>query len=127
MNERAEYIIPKVCERCNSENIVTRVIYDKGITKYVCLDCGYDRALPKEANLKKRTNTTINHWALQTIKHQPYCRICGSKENLCAHHIIPVSHSRKYMYCETNGITLCQKCHYLVHNKESDNLSREYV
>lgn len=121
MSDSAEYLIPKKCEVCGSENIAVRVIFDKGITRYVCLDCNNSRSVPKESNLKKRVNTSLSHWAARTIGHHPFCVICGSKEDLEAHHIIPVSHSRRFMHVDTNGITLCKRCHYLVHNKEEEN------
>lgn len=120
MTNKAEYRVPTVCERCGSENIAIRAIFDSQIVRYICCDCGNGRSLPKEENLKKRTNTTLNNWALQVKKRQPFCVICGSKEGLEAHHIIPVSHSKRYEYIDTNGISLCKKCHYLVHNKESE-------
>ena len=113
----SEYVLPRECEMCGADDIAVRVLYDKNITRYICMNCGYGRSLPKESNLKARTNTTLNHWAIRIIKFHPFCAICGSKDNLQAHHIIPVSHSRKYMYEDTNGITLCAKCHYLIHNK----------
>lgn len=115
-----EYVMPKKCEACGSENIVIRVIYDKEITRYKCLDCRYSRSVAKESNLKKRTNSQINHWAEQVKKHHPYCVICGAKDNLEAHHIIPVSHSRRFRFLSTNGITLCHECHHLVHNKDEE-------
>lgn len=118
MIDRAEYIIPKRCESCGSENIVTRVIYGSGITRWVCMDCGTSESVAKVSNLKKRNNTTVNHWAQRVIKRHPFCVICGSQDNLEAHHIIPVSHSRRYMYYDTNGITLCHDCHQLVHHRE---------
>jgi ssDNA-binding Zn-finger/Zn-ribbon topoisomerase 1 len=118
MNE-ANYIIPKECEDCGSDNVIVRVIYDKGITRYMCLDCGSSRSIAKSENLKRRSSTPLNHWSKRVIRHHPFCNICGSKENLEAHHIIPVSHCRgtysHYMYLDTNGITLCKKCHSLVH------------
>lgn len=126
MNEdRSEYIIPSQCECCGSSNIAVRVLWNKGITRYVCVDCSYARSVAKEINLKKRTNTSVSTWAARTIKHHPFCVICGSKDDLEAHHIIPVSHSRKYMYVDTNGITLCKRCHYLVHNKATDERREE--
>lgn len=124
---KAEYIVPKRCEDCGSENIAIRVIYDTGVTRYICLDCNKSRSLPKQENLKKRNNGTVNRWALQVIKRHPYCTICRSTDRLEAHHIIPVSHSRKYMYIPENGITLCKQCHDLVHNtdKSFENSLRE--
>ena len=114
----SEYILPKECEVCGSDNIVVRVLYKTELVRYVCLDCGHSRSLPKQENLKKRVNTSLNNWAARIIKHHPFCSICGSKENLEAHHIIPVSHSDRHKYLDTNGITLCKQCHYLVHHKE---------
>ena len=114
----AEYTMPKECEGCGSENIKVRVIYDQGLTRYFCEDCGWSRSLPKEKNLKKRRGNTNNHWASFIVRKYPFCTICGSKESLEAHHIIPVSHCATYAYSCTNGITLCKKCHWLVHNKE---------
>lgn len=118
MNENSsEYIIPKECEVCGSDNIAVRVLFDKGITRYFCLDCNNQRSVAKQKNLRKRTNTSVNHWAARVINHHPFCTICGSKEELEAHHIIPVSHSRDFMCVDTNGITLCKQCHLLVHKR----------
>ena len=117
----SEYILPAECEACGSENIAVRVCYDSGITRYVCLDCGFSRSLPKTENLKKRSNTSLFGWAKRIKDTSPYCHICGSKEDLEAHHIIPVSHDSTYKYSPTNGIVLCKRCHYLVHNKNKQD------
>ena len=117
---REEYNMPTRCENCDSDNLTIRFIFDadKCIAKYICNDCGHDRSIAKNKNLVKRNNTSFSNWACRTIKHHPFCWICGSKEDLEAHHIIPVSHSWKHAYLDQNGLTLCRKCHYLVHNKE---------
>lgn len=114
-----EYIFPHQCEECGSENIVVRVLYDKKIVRYFCPDCGNSRSIPKASNLRRRTNTTLSHWAQQVIKNHPFCAICGSKENLEAHHIIPVAHCERTKFTPTNGIALCRDCHYLAHHKEA--------
>lgn len=120
-NEVAHYNLPKTCPRCGSEKIVARVLYDRKILRYLCLDCGYSDSVAKEENLQKRVNSSLNSWRWRVIKHQPWCAVCGSKEDLEAHHIIPVSHvtkSRELILTDTNGITLCKRCHHLVHNRE---------
>lgn len=120
MGNSDDYALPSKCESCGSEDISVRVIWDKGIVRYVCRNCTNARSLPKQSNLKKRTNTTISNWAKQITAMHPFCTICGSKESLEAHHIIPVSHSREWMYKYTNGISLCKRCHYLVHHKKEN-------
>lgn len=116
-----DYYAPKECEICGSENIVVRIIVkDDGWAqlRWICLDCGHSNAIAKAKNLERRENTSVSRWAMQVRKTNPSCKICGSQEDLEAHHIIPVSHSKKYMYWPSNGITLCKRCHWLVHNKE---------
>lgn len=120
--ESADYKVPDKCEACGSHNIIVRALImsnNRLMVKYVCSDCGYDIALPKTKNAAKRSNSTINHWAQQVVKRQPSCTICGRSDNLEAHHIIPVSHSLTHKYNPANGITLCKRCHWLVHNKEA--------
>lgn len=113
----AKYKIPKICEYCGSDDLLVSIADNLSVSCF-CQDCHQIVGIAKQENLKKRTNSTLNHWALRRIKFTPYCYICGSKENLEAHHIIPVSNSREYAYQDTNGITLCQRHHWLVHNKE---------
>lgn len=118
-----EYLIPKACEECGSENIKVRVLYDKQITRYLCMDCSMQRSIAKVSNLKRRNNTTLNRWASSVVNSHPFCSICGSKENLEAHHIIPVAHLpelSKLKYAGTNGMCLCKKCHFLVHHKATE-------
>lgn len=117
MEGGSEYIMPRNCERCESSNLAVRVIKEHEIVRYMCLDCGYSRSLPKEENLKMRINTSVNNWARQVVKRHPFCEICGSKDGLEAHHIIPVSNDPFYAYTPTNGITLCKKCHWAAHHK----------
>lgn len=124
MKGMGEYLVPESCEACESKNIHIRVIYESGICRYICEDCGYSRCLPKQENLKARYKSSMHNWAKQIIKFRPYCAICGAQEELEAHHIIPVSHSKEYAYMYTNGLTLCKKHHYLVHHTE-DGLKNE--
>lgn len=115
----SDYVIPKKCEKCGSENIFVRVLANADMVRYCCNDCNYNRAVAKEENLAKRTNTPLEHWAKRVKNRFRYgCVICGSYEGLEAHHIIPVAHSEKYKYWDSNGVMLCKKCHWLAHHKE---------
>ena len=120
-NSLNNYRVPKRCEYCGSENVMMRVCWNARQIRTFCPDCGNGRAIPKEENLAKRTNSSLSHWSFQVRKKSPQCAICGETDRakLVAHHIIPVSHDpeNKYKYKPENGITLCEKCHFLVHNK----------
>lgn len=118
----AHYIIPKACEWCGSENIAVKVIYDKGICRYVCLDCGESRSIAKQRDIRINHNrckgARQKNWSYQVKKLRPCCTICGATENLEAHHIIPVANAPMYAFEITNGITLCSSCHRLVHKRD---------
>lgn len=43
------------------------------------------------------------------------CRLCGSEENLNAHHLTPYNDRPDLMFVESNIITLCRKCHIQQH------------
>ena len=116
------YQIPKSCTFCGSSDIVLKnlIMSNSCVSLQVwCNDCQGFRTLPKEENIRKRNNGMLNKWAMRVKERDNNtCVVCGSVENLQAHHIIPVSHTEKYKYTIANGITLCKKCHYLAHYKE---------
>ena len=48
----------------------------------------------------------------QSILHRDgCCKLCGSKDGLTVHHIIPVTQFKSAAFMEMNGITLCWECH----------------
>jgi len=51
------------------------------------------------------------------IKNNPTCAVCGKKENLTVHHIVPVHIDESRELDEKNLITLCQgktmNCHFI--------------
>lgn len=58
-------------------------------------------------------------WKKQVLKDCNYmCQICNSKENLHCHHIIPVKLEPMFSLDLTNGMVLCQSCHYRYGHKE---------
>lgn len=115
------YKVPSCCRKCGSTDIMIKaLIMDNGAMSCQahCLECGDWYNLPKQENLLQRNNSPLARWA-NNVKYRDgrKCVICGRDVNLEAHHIIPVSHSRKYVYDENNGITLCKDCHWLVHHR----------
>jgi len=52
-------------------------------------------------------------WHEVVLKQDNYeCQICGSKKDLCCHHIIPVKIEPIFALDPDNGIVLCKECHY---------------
>lgn len=44
------------------------------------------------------------------------CVVCGSKENLQAHHLLEKHYYPQFANNTDNGITLCRECHRAAHN-----------
>lgn len=73
-------------------------------------------------------------WQNEIKKRDKFCQMCGSKNELEAHHIVSVNEminkyniktrddaiSCKEFWELKNGITLCKKCHYKLEGKKYD-------
>jgi 5-methylcytosine-specific restriction endonuclease McrA len=66
-------------------------------------------------------------WSAKVIERDNIqCKLCGSDENLNAHHIEPVRNCKlEILFDVNNGITLCRKCHLRIHLKE-ENYKEEF-
>lgn len=81
-----------------------------------CINCGNYQMQQMPHNANARTNTNLSKWSFAVrYRDEEKCTICGSTENLNAHHIVPVSIDRSKMYDVENGICLCKNCHDFVH------------
>lgn len=68
-----------------------------------------------------RYTSEYNIWRKKCLKRDDYtCQICGTKENLCVHHIKPYAKYPKLATNVNNGITLCKKCHIEEHRRMKD-------
>lgn len=73
--------------------------------------------------LREETGFKINNrqspkavaWA-KKVKKIGRCEVCGSKENLHAHHIVPWECSIKGRLDLKNGQCLCKSCHKVMHD-----------
>lgn len=82
-----------------------------------------DRFKELMAEVKEATGFKVNNrydskvitWA-KKVKKAGKCNMCGSKENLVAHHIVPWEYSIKGRTDINNGMCLCKECHKTVHN-----------
>ena len=102
--------------------------YAASILMHMILKENYSGFIEK---LKEVTGYKVNNrqsgravtWA-KKIKARGKCEVCGSKEDLVAHHIIPWSCSIKGRFDLNNGQCLCGACHKMMHN---DDLWIEYM
>lgn len=77
-------------------------------------------ALVKEATgfkINNRQDSKVITWR-KKVKKIGKCEMCGSKERLIAHHIVPWEYSITGRTDINNGMCLCRDCHRLVHSVE---------
>lgn len=67
--------------------------------------------------INNRNSSKAIVWS-KKIRKIGKCQICGLKENLVAHHIIPWEYSISGRTDISNGQCLCEKCHKMMHNDE---------
>lgn len=120
---RIDYTFPPCCPSCESRNLRVGLCFkDDSVlftqARWVCVNCGDSDALRKVDTAKKRTNHRLTTWAGAVKRRDDYkCVICGSFEDLHAHHLIRFADSEEDRYRIGNGITLCKACHERVHKE----------
>jgi hypothetical protein len=65
--------------------------------------------------VNNRSDSAVLAWA-KKVKKAGRCEICGSYDNLEAHHIIPWQYSVTGRTDVSNGQCLCKECHKMMHN-----------
>lgn len=70
-----------------------------------------------------RNSSRVIVWK-KKVKKIGKCEVCGTKEDLVAHHIVPWAYSIKGRTDVKNGQCLCQDCHKMMHN---DDLWIDYM
>lgn len=85
----------------------------------------------KAQPIDKRDRSTIQYvsWRRKVFERDNYtCQKCGEKGGvLNAHHIVHWALCAEKRYEVSNGITLCEKCHRLVHLEERNNGKKKNV
>lgn len=71
--------------------------------------------MTKSINRGSKKNQT---WIRLVYERDSYqCQVCGEKEKIVAHHIIPWDKNESLRFDVKNGQTLCRKCHNIHHSK----------
>jgi hypothetical protein len=129
----------KICEGCGclmvhkSPQPITSFLLQKFCTK-TCADENGLRYFGEEnkkykGDAARRKNRTSQHsrWATKVIQRDLYkcmrCGVSGEDATLQAHHIFPFELFPAKRNEISNGITLCSKCHWEVH----DTLEEKYI
>lgn len=120
-----DYLIDKskIYYQENKEHVKQRVrktnkIWSKNNPeKRLEINIRYLRRLGKPFNLTSYGyQYSLIHWSAAIKKLDNYmCKLCDSRENLNAHHIMPKSEYPELSLDLDNGITLCVKCHETTH------------
>lgn len=66
----------------------------------------------------------LMNWSLSIKKRDKCCKICGSTENLIAHHILYKNQHPELSLDLYNGVALCSQCHYDYHNLNGWNIDK---
>lgn len=66
---------------------------------------------------KKRNNYSYRMWRKSVVERDGKCVLCGSKENLVAHHIKPFALFPEERTEIDNCVTLCDPCHKKLHKE----------
>ncbi len=67
----------------------------------------------KKTRLRSKADKLWYHKYLK-----PCCEICGKKYPLQAHHFFYKSQYGHLRYSKANHITLCQRCHFILHHQD---------
>ena len=76
------------------------------------------RIPPWERNNRQKNNLKHRAWRIEIFKRDDYiCQICGQHGGkLEAHHIKSFKEYESLRYVNSNGVTLCKKCHKEIHD-----------
>ena len=75
--------------------------------------------LDKRRDKLDRRCSQYRNWRKEVLKRDRYkCTICNSSKDLEAHHIKEFSKYRNLRFKVSNGLTLCKRCHKLMHKKK---------
>ena len=104
----------QIIERCEQYNIRSRnnTFYTTRSIQNICMK--YFPEVRKYRKPNRDNEKRRDHFAFIRDHQKERCSMCGSKENLEWHHMVPLSMGGET--CEENMIVLCRKCHKKVTN-----------
>jgi 5-methylcytosine-specific restriction endonuclease McrA len=127
------------CAKLLSPSPETRVKISKTLQQKYVTDIGFKERVNAARNIPKgeqhwnwkggvtpltqktRTSEGANAWKLAVFHRDQYkCRMCGSKDNIQAHHINSWADFPEDRFVLQNGLTMCKPCHDTYHKYEKE-------
>ena len=114
------------CKKCYSSKYVSGKEntgrFKKGMSPWIKGRKGvkkreHPRYLKKGRTPKSEHRLAIlaNTWSQKVKERDEHmCKICGSTDQITAHHIVPLKEDKELRFDVENGKTLCRKCHSTV-------------
>ena len=67
-------------------------------------------------NGESRNSKKLFEWRNKVYERDNFtCQGCGTKQSLCAHHIVRWKDSKELRFEISNGLTVCRECHFQIH------------
>jgi 5-methylcytosine-specific restriction endonuclease McrA len=80
---------------------------------------------PQKKVKEELDSEKLRKWAKRVKDRDKKCLVCGSTENLTAHHLLNKSHHPSVAYITEMGVCLCENCHNKFHNEYKNNCNPE--
>lgn len=116
--EEGKWNVP--CFTCGAERFYTEYTHvGRAVRKHRdCKSCSNSKHRTKPENINlPYTRGKLLFWARQVKERDGCCQMCGSTENLEAHHLVPKALIPDYALVLGNGIALCNSCHKDIHKE----------
>jgi hypothetical protein len=109
------------CEWCKNEFPKRR----GRVMKHCSQECRYQAARKPEA--AKHRGHDYRRWATAVYERDGFaCRQCGSTGAIHAHHVKEWSEFPELRFKVSNGLTVCQDCHQIIHGRKMTQASKRF-
>lgn len=140
-NPRKKDMIEQVCVTCGKHYFRNPSLANRGRNTYCSNECRSKNAKEWMGGYKNpkwkggfngvqslRWCPEYRTWRNQIFKRDNYtCQVCEEKgmrfNPLHVHHVIPFSESIEFRFEQENGVTVCKRCHFMMHTKKKEEVS----
>jgi len=112
------------CEFCDKKIYRKKSLLEKSLIFFCSWDCSKEFQAVIGSSLPEswRRRRGYKQWRKSILKRDMFlCKLCKSKKDLVAHHIVEAQDNPDLRLEISNGITLCKNCHIKIHRNDSHN------